>query len=238
MTETPTLEITDLEVSYGNITVLRDINATVGEGDIVSVVGANGAGKTTLLKSISGIKDVNEGRVKHNGTDITNGHPTDIVKRGITYVPERHRVFPKMTVRENLVTATVATDGLNHETALNEVFELFPILQERQQQVAETLSGGQQQMLAISQGLVADPEVIMLDEPTLGLAPKIVDRIHETIRSINESGVTVLISDEEIEMTMDLSDHMYLMRKNTLQYLGKEGEFESTYQDLVTEALQ
>lgn len=238
MTTTPTLEIADLEVSYGNITVLRDINVTVGKEDIVSVVGANGAGKTTLLKAISGIKDVDSGHVKHNGTDITNGHPHDVVNRGITYVPERHRVFPEMTVRENLVTATVATEGLNREAALDQVFNLFPILKERQQQVAETLSGGQQQMLAISQGLVADPEVIMLDEPTLGLAPKIVDRIHETIHSINDAGVTVLISDEEIEMTMDLSDHMYLMRKNTLQYLGEKGEFESAYQDLVTETFE
>lgn len=238
MSNATLLEIENLEVSYGSITAIHDVHATVEEGDIVSVVGANGAGKTTLLKAVSGIKDVDSGSIRYRGTDITNEHPNHIVNQGLTYVPERHRIFPDMTVRDNLVTATVAATDVDRGDSLARVFDLFPILEERQSQVANTLSGGEQQMLAISQGLVADPEVIMLDEPTLGLAPKIVDRIEETIQSINDAGVTVLISDEQIEMAMTLSDHMYIMRKNTLQYLGERGEFEGAYKDIMSETIR
>jgi len=238
MTDEELLTVDGLSVSYGNIQVIEDANATVSDGDIVSIVGANGAGKTTLLKTISGVKQPMDGTIRYRGEDITAAHPHQVIERGITYVPERHRIFSEMTVHENLVTASVAARDRDRERAFERVFGLFPILRERREQTAGTLSGGQQQMLAISQGLIADPDVIMLDEPTLGLAPQIVDRIHETIISINEEGTTVIISDEQIEMPMAVSDRMYLMRENTLRYLGEAGEFESKYEEIRDETLE
>ena len=231
MSANPLLSIENLQVSYGDITVIRDADATVDTGSVVTIVGTNGAGKTTLLKTIAGIKHPDSGSVRFGGAEIAELKPYEIVERGLAYVPERHRIFPEMTVRENLITATSPVRNRDSDPALDRVFELFPILDERQSQRAGTMSGGQQQMLAIAQGLVVEPDLILLDEPTLGLAPQIVDDIRDTIVSISEQGVTVLVVDEDIEMAKQITDEMYLLQQNTLQYLGERGEFEEAYEE-------
>ena len=230
------LDVSGLEVSYGDMTVLRDVNMTVDEGDIVSVVGANGAGKTTLLQTIVGAKAPDAGSIVFKGEDAIGRDPHELIRSGLTYVPERHTVFPEMTVLDNLRTALVPTEDSNPD-ALEEVFDLFPILDERRGQEAGTMSGGQQQMLAIAQGLVVDPDLIMLDEPTLGLAPKIIEDVRDTIVDISDEGVTVLLVDEKIQLSKEVADEMYLMRKNTLQYLGERGEFEAEYDRILKQTI-
>lgn len=230
------LEVSDLQVSYGDMTVLRDVNLTVDEGSVVSVVGANGAGKTTLLKTIGGVKEPDSGTIRFKDTDVVGREPHELIGAGLTYVPERHTIFPEMTVLDNLRTALVPAEGSSRES-LDTVFDLFPILDERRSQEAGTMSGGQQQMLAIAQGLVVEPDLIMLDEPTLGLAPKIIEDVRDTISEISEEGVTVLLVDEKIQLSKEIAEELYLMRKNTLQYLGERGEFEAEYDRILQETI-
>ena len=230
------LDVSDLAVAYGDMTVLRDVDLTVPEGDVVSVVGANGAGKTTLLKTVAGVKIPAAGRISFRGEDISEHEPHELIKQGLTYVPERHTVFPEMTVLDNLRTAMVPSDDSSSD-ALKTVFELFPILDERRGQEAGTMSGGQQQMLAIAQGLVVEPDLILLDEPTLGLAPKIVEDVRDTIHDISDEGVTVLLVDEKIQLSKEVADELYLMRKSTLQYLGERGKFEAEYDRILQETI-
>ena len=232
------LTVDDLHVSYGDMEVIRDANLDVPAGDVVAIVGANGAGKTTLLDAVAGVKDVDSGDIRFDGESVAGQEPFERIDRGLAYVPERHRIFPDMTVRNNLRTAMIPAANVSRDEQLERVFDLFPILRDRQSQVAGTMSGGQQQMLAIAQGLVIDPDLIMFDEPTLGLAPKIIEDIRDTIVDISESGVTVLLVDEQIRMAKEVSNRMYLMRKNTLQYLGERGEFEDAYQDAVDQVLE
>jgi len=230
------LDVSDLAVAYGDMTVLRDVDLTVPEGGVVSVVGANGAGKTTLLKTVAGVKTPAAGHISFRGEDISEHEPHELIKQGLTYVPERHTVFPEMTVLDNLRTAMVPSDDPGPD-ALKTVFELFPILDERRGQEAGTMSGGQQQMLAIAQGLIVEPDLILLDEPTLGLAPKIVEDVRDTIHDISDEGVTVLLVDEKIQLSKDVADELYLMRKSTLQYLGERGEFEAEYDRILQETI-
>lgn len=225
------LVVEGLEISYGDLTVVRDASMRAEAGTVVSIVGANGAGKTTLLKTVAGIKEPDAGTVRFEGDEIVGERPHEIIRRGLVYVPERHQVFPDMTVRENLLIARKPVRGGDDAAAMDEVFELFPILEERRQQLAGTMSGGQQQMLALAQGLAADPTLLLLDEPTLGLAPQIVDDVWETIRTISGEGVTILLVDEKIEMAQAIADSMYLMREGTLTYLGERGEFEAAYEE-------
>lgn len=230
------LEVSDLAVSYGDMIVLRDVNMAVSEGGVVSVVGANGAGKTTLLKTIVGAKAPDTGSIRFEGADAVGRKPHELIERGLTYVPERHTIFPEMTVLDNLRTALVPAESSSPDT-LEEVFDLFPILDERRDQQAGTMSGGQQQMLAIAQGLVIDPDLIMLDEPTLGLAPKIIEDVRDTIVEISNEGVTVLLVDEKIRLSKEVADELYLMRKSTLQYLGSHGEFEDEYDRILQQTI-
>lgn len=232
------LTVEDVFVSYGDITVVRDADAEVPKGSVVSVVGANGAGKTTLLKTISGVKRPDSGSITFDGTEIVGMEPHEVVDLGLAFVPERHRIFPDMTVMENLITATSPVREKDTDAALEQVFDLFPILDERREQRAGTMSGGQQQMLAIAQGLIVEPTMLMLDEPTLGLAPKITEEVMEAILEIANEGVTVLLVDEDIEMAQDISDEMYLVLQNTVHYLGTEEEFKSRYEELIEQTLQ
>lgn len=231
------LSVTDLQVSYGDMTVLREVDLSVPEGGVVSVVGANGAGKTTLMKTIAGVKAPDSGNITFRGESVVGLAPHDLIGRGLTYVPERHTVFPDMTVIDNLRTAMVPASDSSPDV-LEEVFELFPILDERRKQTAGTMSGGQQQMLAIAQGLVVEPDIILLDEPTLGLAPRIVEDVRDTILEISDEGVTVLLVDEKIQLSKDVADELYLMRKSTLQYLGERGEFEAEYERILQETIE
>lgn len=230
------LSVSDLRVSYGDMTVLRNVDLSVPEGGVVSVVGANGAGKTTLMKAISGVKTPEAGEIRFRGEKAVGLDPHELTQQGLTYVPERHTVFPEMTVLENLRTAMIPASDSGPEN-LERVFSLFPILDDRRQQDAGTMSGGQQQMLAIAQGLIVEPDVILLDEPTLGLAPKIVEDVRDTIREISADGVTVLLVDEKIQLSKEVAEQLYLMRKNTLQYLGERGEFEAEYERILQETV-
>lgn len=237
MSDDALLTVEDIAVSYGDITVIRDANASVDRGSVVSLVGANGAGKTTLLKTIAGAKIPDSGSIRFDGTEIVGKQPHEIVNLGLAYVPERHRVFPEMTVYENLITATTPVRDRDHEAELSHVFDLFPILDDRRKQKAGTMSGGQQQMLAIAQGLIVEPDLLLLDEPTLGLAPKIVEEVKETILTISDEGVTVLVVDEDVDMAQEIADEMYLLQQSTLHYLGTDEEFEQRYENLIEQSL-
>jgi branched-chain amino acid transport system ATP-binding protein len=237
MTDNTILSVSDLQVSYEDLTVLRDINADITSESVVSILGANGAGKTTLLRTIAGLKGPDTGTITFKNKNILNQEPYQIIKQGLTYVPERHRIFPNMSVHENLLIATAPAEDIDRGARLEDVLDLFPILDERQSQKARNMSGGQQQMLALAQGLIVDPDTILLDEPTLGLAPRIVDNIQSIIESINDNGVTVILVDEKIEMAQQVSDEMYLMRNQTLNYLGERGEFEEEYNRIMEEVV-
>ena len=231
MSSEPQLTVNGVDISYGDLTVVRDASMTADEGSVVSIVGANGAGKTTLLKTIAGIKEPDEGAITFEGQNIVGQKPHEIIEQGLVYVPERHQIFPDMTVRENLLIARSPIGEAGATEAMADLFDIFPILDEREDQLAGTMSGGQQQMLAIAQGLVAEPDLLMLDEPTLGLAPQIVDDVWQTIQDISEEGVTIILVDEKVELAQEIADSMYLMREETLTYLGERGEFREAYDE-------
>ena len=217
------LEIRDLQVRYGGIEAVKGISLDVPEGQIVTLIGANGAGKSSTLRSISGLVKPAAGKICFNGEDITGMDANEIVKRGITLVPEGRRIFPDMTVLENLkIGAYLRKDDLTDD--LNWVFDLFPRLKERSWQAGGTLSGGEQQMLAVGRALMSRPKVIMMDEPSLGLAPIIVRGIFDIIKEINKQGVTVLLIEQNANMALKTADLGYVMETGriTLQGTGAE----------------
>jgi branched-chain amino acid transport system ATP-binding protein len=194
--------------AYGNIQALKGISLFVKEGKIVTLIGANGAGKTTLLKSISGLVKPIGGSVRFEGRDISRMDPHEIVKSGISMVPEGRRVFPRMTVLENLeMGAYLVRDRNTFQTGLKEVYKLFPKLKERTRQLAGTLSGGEQQMLAIGRALMSRPRLLLLDEPSMGLAPIIVEEIFAIIQDINEKGTTILLVEQNAHMALSIAGH-------------------------------
>ena len=203
------LQVSDLHAGYGPIDVLKGITLEVGEGEIVTVLGANGAGKSTMLMTICGVNHCRSGRISFAGEPIHNRAPHDIVALGISQVPEGRRIFPRLTVRENLeMGAFHRRDG---EEGLDKVYAMFPILKERQNQVGGTLSGGEQQMLAVSRALMARPKLLLLDEPSLGLAPLIVARIFDIIRQINSQGVTILLVEQNANMALHVAHRGYVL---------------------------
>lgn len=209
----PLLEIDDLHVSYGRIRAVDGLGMKVGTGSIVSLVGSNGAGKTTSLTALSGILPLSRGRIRLAGEDITNLAPEMRVRRGIAHVPERRRLFPNMSVRENLVLGSyIRHDRHGIEQDIASMVSLFPILGKRFSQMAGTLSGGEQQMLAIARGLMSRPSLLVMDEPTMGLSPKMIDVILDTVQQINSQGTTVLLVEQNAIEAMRLSDHVYIMR--------------------------
>ena len=217
------LEIRDLQVRYGGIEAVKGISLDVPEGQIVTLIGANGAGKSSTLRSIAGLVKPAAGSIYFNGEDITGMDANEIVKRGITLVPEGRRIFPDMTVLENLkIGAYLRKDNLTDD--LNWVFDLFPRLKERSWQAGGTLSGGEQQMLAVGRALMSRPKVIMMDEPSLGLAPIIVRGIFDIIKEINKQGVTVLLIEQNANMALKTADLGYVMETGriTLQGTGAE----------------
>jgi branched-chain amino acid transport system ATP-binding protein len=204
------IELDGVDVSYGNIQVVWDLDLHVSEEDsVVSIVGPNGAGKSTLLRVMSGLHPVDNGRVSVWGTDAAELNPTEIVERGFVHVSEERNLFGDMTVRENLqMGAYTDRDGLDDTMA--EVFELFPILEERSDQLAKSMSGGQQQMLAIGRGLMAQPKILALDEPSEGLAPQITDRVFEKIEEISEE-ITVLLVEQHVNRALKMAERAYLL---------------------------
>jgi branched-chain amino acid transport system ATP-binding protein len=204
------LEVQDINVHYGKIAALKGMSIEVGEGEIVSLIGANGAGKTTTLKTISGLRPLSSGRILFDGKDIskTPGHKR--VELGIGQAPEGRGVFPGMTVQENLLMgAYTRKDDLKAD--LDEVYELFPRLNERKTQFAGTMSGGEQQMIAIGRALMTKPKVLLLDEPSMGLAPMLIAQIFEIIREINKRGTTVLLVEQNAQQALKLSDRAYVL---------------------------
>ena len=208
----PILEIHDVHTYYGAIQALKGISLTVNDGEIVTLLGANGAGKTTTLRSINGLNRPRQGSIKFQGRDITTTPPHEIVKRGIAQSPEGRRLFPRMTVVENLeMGAFQRTDKAAFKDDMDRVFELFPRLAERRHQKAGTMSGGEQQMCAIGRALMARPKLLMLDEPSMGLAPIFVQRIFDTIVEVNKQGTSILLVEQNALMALDVASRGYVL---------------------------
>jgi branched-chain amino acid transport system ATP-binding protein len=206
------LSMDDVHTYYGTIEAIKGISLEVYEGEIVSLIGANGAGKSTTLRAINGLMHPRRGHIRFRGEDITNEGPHDIVGRGIAQSPEGRRLFPRMTVIENLeMGAFQRTDKPEIREDMDRVFELFPRLQERSTQKAGTLSGGEQQMCAIGRALMARPKLLLLDEPSLGLAPIFVERIFEIIEQINKQGTSILLVEQNALMALDAADRGYVL---------------------------
>ena len=206
------LEVTDLHTFYGNIEALKGISLKVDEGEVVTLIGSNGAGKSTTLRSISGITPPREGSVKFNGTEIGEVPPQEIVQMGISQSPEGRHIFPRMTVRENLeLGAYLRKDRSEIQKDMERVYGLFPRLKERERQKGGTMSGGEQQMLAIGRALMARPKLLLLDEPSMGIAPILVERIYETIAEINRQGTTILLVEQNANYALDVSKRGYVL---------------------------
>lgn len=215
------LEIKDLKVNYGGIEALKGISFHVEEGEIVTLIGANGAGKSTTLRSIMEVVKPASGTITFQGEDITGMNTQKIVDRGIVLVPEGRRVFPNLTVLENLrIGAYLRTDKAGIDKDLRHVYSLFPRLEERHWQLAGTLSGGEQQMLAVGRALMAKPKVIMMDEPSLGLAPLVVKDIFSIIRRIHEEGVTVLLIEQNANAALKIANRGYVMETGRITLTG------------------
>jgi branched-chain amino acid transport system ATP-binding protein len=215
------LTLSDLQCSYGKVAAVRGLSLEVKRGELVSLIGANGAGKTTTLRAISGIVRAAGGRIEFEGEDITRASPRRVLEMGIAHCPEGRRVFPYMSVRENLeMGCFLRSDRAGIEADFTRIFERFPVLAERREQAAGTLSGGEQQMLAISRALMSRPKLVLFDEPSLGLAPNIVERTFEIIRSIRADGVTVVMVEQNAAAALELSDRAYVMEQGAVSLTG------------------
>lgn len=215
------LKVEGLECRYGKVVAVRDVSLDVKKGELVSLIGANGAGKTTTLRAISGVLAPSTGRITFEGEDITRASARRILQLGIAHCPEGRRVFPYMTVCENLeMGCYLRTDSAGIEADMKQLFDSFPILYERRNQAAGTLSGGEQQMLAISRALMSRPKLILFDEPSLGLAPNIVDRTFDIIRQVRAGGVTVVMVEQNAYAALELSDRSYVLEQGRVTLTG------------------
>jgi branched-chain amino acid transport system ATP-binding protein len=211
------LEVGAIHTYYGNIEALKGISLEVDEGEIVTLIGSNGAGKSTTLRSISGLTPPSEGSIKFEGQELAEMAPQDIVQLGISQAPEGRHVFPRMSVRENLeLGAFLRRDRAKVDEDMTRVYDLFPRLGERDKQKAGTMSGGEQQMLAIGRALMADPTLLLLDEPSMGLAPILVERIYETIEEINKQGTTILLVEQNANFALGVSRRGYVLETGTV----------------------
>jgi branched-chain amino acid transport system ATP-binding protein len=218
------LEVEDIHTYYGAIEALRGVSLSVDEGEVVTIIGSNGAGKSTTLRSISGLTPAKSGKVVFDGQDITRVPAHEIVGYGIALAPEGRHCFARMTVRENLdLGAHLRRDG-EIEADLERVYDLFPRLQERQRQKAGTMSGGEQQMLAIGRALMARPKLLMLDEPSMGIAPILVQRIYETIAEINRQGVSILVVEQNANYALDVSKRGYVLETGEVALTNESAE--------------
>lgn len=205
------LELEDVHTYYGNIEALKGVSLTVEEGEIVTLIGSNGAGKSTTLRSISGLTPPRKGSIRFADNEIGETPPQDIVKMGISQSPEGRKTFQRMTVRDNLELGAYLRRDANLEKDFARVFELFPRLEERKKQLAGTMSGGEQQMLAIGRALMANPKLLLLDEPSMGIAPILVERIYERIVAINEQGTTILLVEQNANFALGISSRGYVL---------------------------
>jgi len=219
------LQVENIKVRYSGLPVLQGISIEVGEGETVSVVGANGAGKSTLLRAIMGAQRVFEGRVLFRGREIQKLHTEEIVRMGIIYVPEEKMLFSPLAVEENLILgAYTLKDKQKIQENLEFVYGLFPKLKERRAQAASTLSGGEQQMVAIGRGLMSNPQILMLDEPSLGLAPILVDEVLDTVRRLKKEGITILMVEQNVREALDLADRGYVLQTGRITQEGSGQE--------------
>lgn len=221
------LEVKDLTVAYGPIEVVHSINLTVNEGECVALIGANGAGKSSTLKAICGLVPAKSGTITFENEDITNKPGHVVVKTGITMCPEGRQVFPQMNVVQNLRMGAYARNDAEQATDVDEMMEMFPILRERSQQSAGTLSGGEQEMLAIARALMARPKLCIFDEPSLGLAPKIVAEVGQTIARIKQMGKTILLVEQNSLMALSLADRAYLFEAGEVVLSGTGEELQA-----------
>ncbi|MSZ68310.1 MAG: ATP-binding cassette domain-containing protein, partial [Actinobacteria bacterium] len=219
------LEVRNLKVGYGKIIAVKDVSITVNQGEIVTLIGSNGAGKSTTLRTISGLLKPKSGEIFFEGNRIDGKEGHDVVKLGICQSPEGRRIFPRMTVSENLdLGAFLRNDKDGVEADRERVLELFPRLRERINQRAGTMSGGEQQMLAVSRALMGAPKLLMLDEPSMGLAPVLVDMIFETITKIRDQGITILLIEQNAAAALDVADRAYVLESGTVKISGKASD--------------
>lgn len=220
------LTLTDVYVAYGAITALRGVSLQVNEGEIVGLVGVNGAGKSTLLLTITGVLRPVRGSIAFLGESIAGRSPENIVRKGISLVPEGRRIFPGLTVEENLRLGAASRGGDRDEMRrdIEKIFARFPILSQRSRQMGGTLSGGEQQQLAIARALMSHPRLILLDEPSLGLAPQLVDEIFRLVQELREGGVTVLLVEQNVERALEISNRCYLLNTGRVEFAGTPAE--------------
>ena len=215
------LKVEGLTCAYGKVMAVRGLKMEVKQGELVTLIGANGAGKTTTLKAISGVLDPVEGRIEFDGEDITNASARKVLELGIAHCPEGRRIFPYMTVRENLeMGCFLRNDSSDIETDMQGIFDRFPVLYERRTQAAGTLSGGEQQMLAISRALMSRPRLILFDEPSLGLAPNLVERTFEIVEQIRSEGMTVIMVEQNAFAALELCDRSYVLESGEVTLSG------------------
>jgi len=227
----PILELEDVHTYYGSIHALKGISLTVNEGEVVTLIGANGAGKSTTLRSINGLNHPRRGTIRFRGRDITNAAPHGIVKSGIAQSPEGRRLFPRMSVVENLeMGAFQRDDRSNLKEDMDRVFDLFPRLAERRQQKAGTMSGGEQQMVAMGRALMARPKLLLLDEPSMGLAPIFVEKIFEIVAEINAQGTPILLVEQNALMALDAASRGYVMETGKIALEGPAKELRQNEQ--------
>jgi branched-chain amino acid transport system ATP-binding protein len=213
------LEVQAVNAFYGNIHALKDVSIEVEKGEIVTIIGANGAGKSTMLKTTSGLLRPRTGSIRLQGEELTRLRPHEIVMKGVVQVPEGRRVFGRLTVRENLeMGAFTSLDSTKNQENMERVFTLFPRLKERSKQVSGTLSGGEQQMLAIGRALMANPQVLLLDEPSMGLAPVLVDGIFDTIRRLHAAGTTILLVEQNARMALQVAGRGYVLQSGAILF--------------------
>jgi branched-chain amino acid transport system ATP-binding protein len=227
----PLLEVTGLKVSYGAVAAIKGVDLSVGSGEVVALLGANGAGKSTMLRTISGLSRPRAGRITLAGEAIHRLPPVRIVRLGIAHCPEGRRVFGSLSVAENLrlgASARAERSGIAEDR--DRIYAMFPVLRERMHQSAGTLSGGEQQMLALGRALMARPRVLLLDEPSLGLAPLLVQQIFRTLRELKDGGVTMLLVEQNIKLALDLSDRAYVLRTGEVSLAGSAAELKADYE--------
>ncbi len=219
------LEVKDLYVNYGAIEAIKGISFTVQPGEIVTLIGANGAGKTTTLHTISGLVKAKSGSITYNGTDLQKIDPSKIISLGIAHVPEGRHVFPEMTVEENLqMGAFISKNKEETAAAMRDVYEKFPRLRERRRQLAGTLSGGEQQMVAVGRALMGKPSIILMDEPSMGLSPLLVKEVFAIIKEIHAAGITVLLNEQNAKMALSIADRAYVLETGTISISGDAQE--------------
>ena len=220
----PLLSIADLSIHYGRVQALEHMNLDVRAGEVVTLIGANGAGKSTTLRSISRIVPVHHGRIVFDGRDITGARPSDVVRMGIAQVPEGRRMLARQTVLDNLVLGAYTRTDAEIDADVERQFERFPVLAQRRKQLAGTLSGGEQQMLAIARALMSRPRLLLLDEPSRGLAPLIVRGIFEIIRALHTAGVTILLVEQNASLALQIADLAYVLEAGRLTISGRAAE--------------